>query len=163
MFNFDKRPKKLFFCVGLINPFSPTQRHRWVAIGHPSRSTPQLQSERDRWVGHHSHPSLLHVNCPVGLIPQLKWTPPLSWILHPLPWKGNGTVELDNTLKCTAFPKSTPPLGWISHPLPSQRQCWVCFAVTTPPKLSLHGCMVFWPWNACITSYFLPACTCFIS
>ena len=131
MFNFDKRPKNLFFCVGLINPFSPTQRHRWVAIGHPSRSTPQLQSERDRWVGHHSHPSLLHVNCPVGLIPQLKWTPPLSWILHPLPWKGNGTVELDNTLKCTAFPKSTPPLGWISHPFPPKGN--VGFALLSQP------------------------------
>ena len=159
MFNFDKRPKKLFVCVGLINPFPPTQRHRWV--GHPS--PPNCKVNGTVGLDTTLTPRSPKSTVPLGWYPQLKWTTMLSWILHRLPPKGNGTIELDNTLKCTAFPKSTPPLGWISHPLPSQRQCWVCFAVTTPPKLSLHGCMVFWPWNACITSYLLPACTCFIS
>ena len=131
MFNFDKRPKNLFFCVGLNKPFFPNPTAplgcNWTSL--------EINPPIAKWTGPLGwtplSPSLLHVNCPVGLIPQLKWTTPLSWILHRLPPKGNGTVELDT--KCTAFPKSTPPLSWISHPFPHKGNGNVGFALLSQP------------------------------
>ena len=99
-------------------------------------------------------PRPLTPRSPKSTVP-LGWLPPLNcklhyysmalgWISHRLRPKVNGTVELDTTLKCTPLPNVNATVGLDFTPLPSQRQrqCWVCFAVTTPPKLSLHGVLI---------------------
>ena len=103
-----------FFLCRVNKPFFPNPTAplgcNWTSL----EINLQLQSERDRWVWHHSHPLLLHV------IPQLKWTTPLSWILHRLRPKGNVTLSW------------IPPSS--AQPSQSQRHRWVGFHTPFPPK-----------------------------
>ena len=123
MFNFDKRPKKLFFCVGLNKPFFPNPTAplgcNWTSLEiNPG-------------------PPNCKVNGTVGLDTTL--TPRSSMSTVPLGWYPSWSGRHRWVGSYTPFhQKATAPLSWITpssaQPSQSQRHRWVGFHTPFPPK-----------------------------
>ena len=136
MFNFDKRPKNLFFCVGLNKPFSPNPTAllgcnwtsleinppiaKWTGpLGWTPLSPLAPPCQLSRWV---DTPAEVDDTVELDLTPPSPKRQRHHWVgyhpqVHSLP-KVNATVGLDFTPP--SLPKATAMLGLLCCHNPSQ-------------------------------------------